>query len=302
MVGGFSGRPILSPHDEGTLMGEKDVRDAAARVRLACLDLDGTLLGSDKLVSAGNRAAIERAVAAGLSVAVASGRHPFNVCELLDELGLAHTAVCLSGGYVMLDGREVFRHGLSDVAVFQVIDVVEAAGCYMSLSGADFNLTAGSILRTGGETTATRRYVRCASYDELRAAAAERAGQILKAAAHADDPAVYEHLRAELRAVPSVTVAQSDICWSDVCAAGCSKAEGIAALAGAMGLDMSQVAAIGDDENDIESIGAVGLGVAVANAIEPVRRAARLVVADHDSDGVAEALDFIIECRKDGAR
>ena len=65
---------------------------------------------------------------------------------------------------------------------------------------------------------------------------------------------------------------------------------------------MSQVAAIGDDENDIESIGAVGLGVAVANAIEPVRRAARLVVADHDSDGVAEALDFIIECRKDGAR
>ena len=278
-------------------MGEKDVREVAGRVRLVCLDLDGTLLGPDKQVSAGNRAAIERAVAAGLTVAVASGRHPFNICELMDELGLPHTAVCLSGAYAMLDGREVHRHALPDATVVQVIDVAEAEGCYLSLAGSDFNLMAGSIRREGGETVATRRYVRCASYDELRAAVAERPGQILKGATHAEEPAAYERLREHLRAIPGVEVAQSDVCWSDVCAKGCSKAEGIEALAAALGLTMAEVAAVGDDENDVASLGAVGLGIAMGNALPAAKAAARMTVADNAHDGVAEAIDFILSAQ-----
>ena len=279
------------------MVNEKDVREVASRVRLVCLDLDGTLLGPDKRVSAGNRAAIERAVAAGLTVAVASGRHPFNICELMDELGLSHTAVCLSGAYAMLDGREVHRHALPDAIVAQVIDIVEAEGCYLSLAGADFNLMAGSIRRAGGETPATRRYLRCESYDALRAAAAERSGLILKGATHAEDPAAYERLRERLRTVPGLEVAQSDVGWSDVCAAGCSKAEGIEALAGALGLTMAEVAAVGDDENDVASLGAVGLGIAMGNALAEAKAAARLTVADNAHDGVAEAIDLVLGAR-----
>ena len=278
-------------------MGEKEVREAAGRVQLLCLDLDGTLLGPDKRVSAGNRTAVECAVAAGLTVAVASGRHPFNICELMDELGLPHTAVCLSGAYAMLDGREVHRHALPDDTVAQVIDVAEADGCYLSLAGADFNLMAGSIRRAGGETAATRRYIRCASYDELRVAVKQRTGQILKGATHAEDPAVYERLRAHLRTVPGIEVAQSDICWSDVCAQGCSKAEGIEALARALGLSMADVAAVGDDENDVASLGAVGLGIAMGNALPEAKAAACMAVADNAHDGVAEAVEFILDAR-----
>lgn len=264
-------------------------------IKLLCLDLDGTLLGPDKRVSAGNRAALGRARAAGLHLAIASGRHPFNICELFDELDLPYDAVCLSGAYAMLDGREVHRHVLDDETVGRVIDVVEAAGCYMSLAGADFNLMAGHIERKGGETPATRRYVRCASYDELRAAAHERSGQILKAAAHADDVNAYGRLRAELRAIPGVEVVQSDVCWSDVCPAGCTKAEGIEALAGALNLTMDQVAAVGDDENDVASLAAVGLGIAMGNALPAAKAAAKLVVADNEHDGVAEVIDLILQ-------
>ncbi len=267
----------------------------APEIRLLCIDLDGTLLGPDKLVSKGNRAAIERARAAGLHVAIASGRHPFNVCELLDELGMTHDAVCLSGAYAILGGREVHRHALADEAVACVVDIVEASGCYVSLSGVNFNLTAGHLVRKGGETRATSRYLRCASYDELRAAACERPGLILKAAVHAENPRVYENLRARLCAIPGVEVAQSDVCWSDVCPAGCSKAEGIEALARALGLTMGQVAAVGDDENDVASLAAVGLGIAMGNALPAAKEAAKLIVADNEHDGVAEAIDLILE-------
>ena len=275
-----------------------DAVAAARRVKLVCLDLDGTLLDPMKQVPAGNRAAIERARAAGLHVAIASGRHPFNICELLDDLGMPHDAVCLSGAYTMLDGREVGRHGLDDATVGRVIDVVERYGCYVSLAGADFNLTSGNVDRgPGGKTAAVSRYVDCDGYDDLRARVTEHAGAFLKAATHADDEETYQALRADLRKVPGVSVAQSDKRWSDVVATGCSKAEGIEALARALGFSMHEVAAVGDDENDVESLGAVGLGVAMGNALPEARAAAKVAVADNAHDGVAEAIDFILQAQ-----
>lgn len=274
----------------------------AARVRLACLDLDGTLVDPDKLISPVNRAAVARARAAGIEIAVASGRHPFNIAEVMDDLGLAHTAVCLSGAFVMHEGREVFRHPLGLERVEAAIDVAEGLGCYVSVAGADFNLTAGDIRRPKGDAAGARRYVSCDGYDDLRHRVRSRGDELLKSSLHAEGEEEYRRLRESLLHLEGVTLAQSDVRWVDVTAEGCSKAEGISALAGALGLGLSEVCAVGDDENDVESISAVGLGVAMGNAIAPVRDAAALVVADNRHDGVAEALDLIVSSRTGGAR
>lgn len=272
---------------------------AASGVRLVCLDLDGTLCDGEKNVSPGNRAALARAREAGLAVAVASGRHPFNVCALMDDLGLSHTAVCLSGAYVMLDGREVFRHGISLECAERAIEVARRAGCYVSVSGADFNLNSGSVARAASEAAASSRYQGCGDYDGLLRAVRARGGELLKCALHADDDEGYRELRVLLaEALSGVTLARSDVRWMDVTDAGCSKAEGISALAAAMGLSLAEVAAIGDDENDVESMGVVGLGIAMGNAIGPVRSAAGMVVADNEHDGVAEAIDAILAARE----
>jgi hydroxymethylpyrimidine pyrophosphatase-like HAD family hydrolase len=53
---------------------------------------------------------------------------------------------------------------------------------------------------------------------------------------------------------------------------------------------MHEVMAIGDERNDIEMIAAVGLGVAMGNAVPAVRAVARAQVGTNDADGVAEAL------------
>lgn len=276
-----------------------DAGPAASRIRLVCLDLDGTLCDGEKNVSRGNRAALARACEAGLAVAIASGRHPLNVCALMDDLGLPHTAVCLSGAYVMLDGREVFRHGISLECAERAVEVARRAGCYISVSGADFNLNSGTVTRAAGEMAATSRYQGCGGYDELLREVRARSGELLKCALHAEDDESYQGLRALLSsALPEATLAQSDVCWMDVTDAGCSKAEGISALARAMGLSLSEVAAVGDDENDVESMGVVGLGIAMGNAIEPVRAAADVLVADNEHDGVAEAIDAILAARE----
>jgi hydroxymethylpyrimidine pyrophosphatase-like HAD family hydrolase len=54
------------------------------------------------------------------------------------------------------------------------------------------------------------------------------------------------------------------------------------------------VVALGDDVNDVEMIARAGLGVAMGNAVEPVRAAARLQVAVNDDCGVAELIDRLL--------
>lgn len=76
-----------------------------------------------------------------------------------------------------------------------------------------------------------------------------------------------------------------------VVAGGVSKAAGIAAVAGDLGVGVDQVMMVGDGHNDLPAIEAVGWGVAMGNAEPEVRAAARLTVADVDDDGAAEAID-----------
>lgn len=268
-----------------------------SEIKLICLDLDGTLLDSSKKVSQGNRDAIARVLAAGIEVAIASGRHPFNIAEMAEGLGLPHTAVCLSGAYVMREGSEVFRHGLSDENVQKIIDIAEKHRCYISLAGGDFNLCAGYINRVGGETPATRRYMRFDSYDALRGEVRRHAGFFLKGAVHHDDLAVYEEVKRQLSSIGDIEAVQSDIRWCDAIAKGCSKAEGVSALARALGYTLDNVAALGDDENDVELISAAGLGIAMGNALPQVKAVANAQTLVNDQDGVAYAIDKILEKR-----
>jgi hypothetical protein len=57
---------------------------------------------------------------------------------------------------------------------------------------------------------------------------------------------------------------------------------------------VSQLAAIGDGSNDLGMVANAGVGVAMGNAVASVKQAAKLVVADNDSGGVAEAIELLI--------
>jgi hydroxymethylpyrimidine pyrophosphatase-like HAD family hydrolase len=72
---------------------------------------------------------------------------------------------------------------------------------------------------------------------------------------------------------------------------GVSKATGLAAFCRTLGIDLGQVAAIGDSENDLEMIREVGLGIAMGNAIAAVKEAAMWTTGSNDESGVATAIE-----------
>jgi hypothetical protein len=78
------------------------------RARLAAIDLDGTLLRSDRAISARSRAAIAAARAAGIEVVVVTARSPRSASDIALDAGIAGTAICAID--FDLASRTIIRH------------------------------------------------------------------------------------------------------------------------------------------------------------------------------------------------
>jgi len=76
---------------------------------------------------------------------------------------------------------------------------------------------------------------------------------------------------------------------------GVSKGSGVEHLAEHLGIEMSEVIAFGDSENDISMLKAVGLGVAMDNAKDKVKNVADEVTLHHNELGVASTLKRVFE-------
>lgn len=70
-----------------------------------------------------------------------------------------------------------------------------------------------------------------------------------------------------------------------------TKAHGLRTACRLLGIDPAHTMAIGDSGNDISMLQAAGLGVAMGDAPEEVRRAARAVTGSNPDDGAAQAIE-----------
>ena len=77
---------------------------------------------------------------------------------------------------------------------------------------------------------------------------------------------------------------------------GVDKAVGLSHLAVHLGLDRSQIMAMGDGGNDAAMLRYAGLGVAMKNASDEAKAAADQVLAyTNDEDGVARAIEAVLK-------
>ena len=74
-----------------------------------------------------------------------------------------------------------------------------------------------------------------------------------------------------------------------------NKAKALAVLTETLGLELSQVAAIGDAPNDLEMLKEVGLPIAMGNASSEVKPSAKWVVGTNDEAGVAQAAQRLLD-------
>ncbi|UUZ89859.1 HAD-IIB family hydrolase [Paenibacillus sp. P25] len=97
-------------------------------------------------------------------------------------------------------------------------------------------------------------------------------------------------IRKELESWGKLEITNSHPCNLELNPLGISKASGLEQVCGLLGITMAEVIAMGDSLNDVSMIRAAGLGVAMGNAQEEVKRIADQVTVSNEEHGVARII------------
>lgn len=286
--------------------------DRPSRYRLLALDVDGTLLTSQGAITRRTKRAIRRAMAAGIHVTLATGRVLPSARLFARALGLG-TPLVVSDGALIADpagapgGQPaiLFARRLDRGLAREVTGFLLDAGLPVVLHYDDHLASSYRVPWANLIKSLTRAHLR--HYLAMRRAIRYLAGPELARYIDAgrDGPAKISAIGDEQRLQPvqrelaarfgeRVHLTHSGPRSFDILAAGVSKAAGLERLASLLGVGREEIVAIGDNDNDLEMLRFAGLGVAMGNAAEAVRRCARFVTRTNDEDGVAYVIERIL--------
>jgi Cof subfamily protein (haloacid dehalogenase superfamily) len=263
-------------------------------IRLAALDLDHTLVGSDLALSPGVKAAVAAAMARGVVVTIATGRGAGITSRYAAELGLTAPIICFQGGLVYdYQAKRVLHEVRLDPAIIPVvIELAERYGWNLQ-----FETTTMSYLpRVSGHPQALLDLLRLAGWQRVDNLATDLPEIPHKFILTVNDPAQRDALAAELstrlaEAGLNLTVVPSHPILVEGIPAGLSKATGLAWLAEYLGVGREAVLAVGDNDNDAAMLAWAGVGVAMGNSSPAALAAADWVAPSVAEDGAAAALE-----------
>jgi Cof subfamily protein (haloacid dehalogenase superfamily) len=264
-------------------------------IRLLVSDIDGTLVRDDKSLPDANRQAILALAATGVATTLISSRPPSGMLGLAAKLRLTGPLAAFNGGTLFeADGTIRFAHRLEEAdaaAMLRLIDRPDVA-LWVYADGAWF------VADTDNPHLARER-IAAAIEPAIRTNFAGIEERIDKIVGVSDDHELLRRLEAQARKLVGgrATIARSQPYYLDVTHRLANKGDGIAALAQAFGVDLSQVAALGDMTNDLPMFACAGLSVAMGQAPACVRAAANAVAATNEADGVAEAIARFVRPR-----
>jgi hypothetical protein len=269
-----------------------------AGIRLVVLDIDGTLLTSDKKITPRTRAALDTARVLGVHVVLATGRRYPSARPVHEDLGAGKLLVVHNGALVMEAGEAVRCRPLAREAARRAVLLAREHGLdpvvHCGQRGEGLLLVEAGARRTGliaHYLERSREHVR--EVDDV-ADLFEDPMQVMLGGT----PESLRGLRAELGTAVGATARiertvypKSGVEILDVLDAGVGKAAAVAFLQERLGLTPPETLAIGDNWNDREMLERAGRGF-VMGAADPELLALGLpVLPSSDEDGVAIAIE-----------
>lgn len=265
------------------------------KYKLLAADMDATALNSKKELTPANVNAMEKAIAQGKTVVFSTGRSISLVKPYIDMVRGMRYAVTGSGASVIdTQTGKKFLYETIDPETVKYI-AARAAGYVMPIffiddktyssawcvdNCADFGLSAYEPIYRKGMNIVDDAFAMFMADPKP----VEKLNLFFAADGEAD--AVYEQIKTLPVSITSHTARSLEIN-----ASGVSKAKGLRALCGALGIDMSECIAIGDAQNDEEMLKAVGFKAAIANGSDRVKAIADVIAPDCDSNGVAAIIE-----------
>lgn len=281
-------------------------------VKLIAIDMDGTLLTPNHTISERNVAAIKKAKEAGIEVVIATGRAYHDAREIVESKGLTLPFICLNGALYINDKKEVvYKMNMTSEQVEHVSDELDNESLHYNVY-TDKTVYTNSIEKEieqyqhfidvmGGDINAEERVmlrvekgylVEVEDFDEVY----DREDEVvLKYLAKSSNRANLHRAQHQLNEVEGLYATSSGPGNIEVTVKSAQKGKALEAMCEELGISMEDCMAIGDNYNDLSMLKRAGTSVVMGNASGDIKSYADIIVGSNIEDGVAEAIEGILE-------
>ena len=261
--------------------------------KLIALDMDETLLQPDKTISKIDKEALIKAQELGIYVVLATGRPIFGIKRFLDELNVTDGyAVCFNGAEVnkVNSDEVIYNQKLNGDDLHYLVDLSKKLN--VNMHGFDKRGCFSEKMSKYTELEITLNHIdlNLVKYSDF-----ESDHEIIKMM-YIDEPDYLSNVIKQLPkdAYERFNIVQSAPFFLEFLNPKADKWYAIDALAKHLGIKNEEIMTFGDAHNDYLMVKNAGLGVAMGNAIEELKKVAKFVTKPNYENGVAYALNKFV--------
>ena len=262
-------------------------------IKLFVSDIDGTLAVPGKMPSEKNILAFRKMADTGIMATIATGRMYRAALPMAKAVGIKMPIITYNGALIKsADGEVLYSSYIAPELVEELVEYFQEKNVHLQTYSED-------VLRYAERNKFSD------SYEAAQKAAGEAVGwenlkkytvKVCKVLGIFENAEANNKFSVELkeRFAGRIDVTRSHPVLAEIINPGVSKAAAIKILAEKYGFTKSEVAAIGDGDNDLPMLLEAGTSIAMGNATDEVKAACKLTVGNCEDDGLAQAVEEYI--------
>lgn len=274
-------------------MGEKK------NIKLVISDVDGTIFDRKDTITDGLELLKEYIRDYKVPFSLASGRCYKDLKKLVEYLNLDLPVIVNNGGGIVQHGKVLWEKNLNRESVREAVEFADSCGMFVAI----YDSLHEVVYRHNAYVqTYIDRFQKDYTYllkpDEVLSDEKWSALTIQKILFI--DPQKPGRIQAVIDKMnlSGLAVVKYDSRSADVMSEGCDKQSAVERLSSMLKTALNEIAAIGDNENDIKMMKVVGQSCAVANATDSLKQKTAYVCQENGAAGVAEVVQRFYISRK----
>ena len=260
-------------------------------IKMIATDIDGTIADWKGQFSPAVRNCINKLKAAGIKIVLVTGRMHSSAIHVAKDLGLDTPLISYQGGLVKdFDGKILYRKNLNSGYAKEII-------VWARENNIHINLYIDDKLYVENDDEIIKYYVdgkhieyTVCSFDDLKI---ENVNKIL-AIDIKDADRVSSWVEELKKKYPDLYIVKSTPYYCEIGSPEAKKSLGVKFLCDMWGIKREEVLTIGDQDNDIDLVQSGGVGVAMGNGTDELKKHADYITDTVENDGFVKAVEKFV--------
>lgn len=273
------------------------------KYKLICVDMDGTLLNDSHHISNRNKETLKKAVDKGVQVAISTGRI-FSSADYFAELvGIKTNLISCNGAYIRnrLTNEVLYANSLTNEQVLKVNKVIQEYNfrtLYYTYNTVivDSPLPENHTYNLTNKLVDEDKKIKFFISSDINEITQKYTNKIVKIICinNVEDNSTLLKCKERISKFSDIEIVSSSNNNFEIMQKNVSKGNAAKILSEKLNIKPEEVVCIGDNENDLSMIKFAGLGVAMGNGSDIVKKCADYVTDTNINDGVAKAIEKFV--------